>query len=69
MPTLREMRLDLGWTVSKLADEAGVTRQVISNAEKGDSIRADTAKAIADALSKAYGREIKSYQIDGLNIL
>jgi transcriptional regulator with XRE-family HTH domain len=69
MPTLREMRLDLGWTVSKLADEAGVTRQVISNAEKGDSIRADTAKAIADALSKAYGREIKSYQINGLNIL
>jgi transcriptional regulator with XRE-family HTH domain len=69
MPTLREMRLDLGWTVSKLADEAGVTRQVISNAEKGDSIRADTAKAIADALSKAYGREIKSYQIDELNIL
>jgi transcriptional regulator with XRE-family HTH domain len=69
MPTLREMRLDLGWTVSKLADEAGVTRQVISNAEKGDPIRADTAKAIADALSKAYGREIKSYQIDGLNIL
>ncbi len=69
MPTLREMRLDLGWTVSKLAGEAGVTRQVISNAEKGDPIRADTAKAIADALSKAYGREIKSYQIDGLNIL
>ena len=69
MQTLREMRLDLGWTVSKLADEAGVTRQVISNAEKGDSIRADTAKAIADALSKAYGREIKSYQINGLNIL
>jgi transcriptional regulator with XRE-family HTH domain len=69
MPTLREMRLDLGWTVSKLADEAGVTRQVISNAEKGDSIRADTAKAIADTLSKAYGREIKSYQIDELNIL
>jgi transcriptional regulator with XRE-family HTH domain len=69
MQTLREMRLDLGWTVSKLADEAGVTRQVISNAEKGDSIRADTAKAIADALSKAYGREIKSYQIDELNIL
>ena len=69
MPTLREMRLDMGWTVTKLAEEAGVSRQVIASAEKGDSIRADTAKAIADALSKANGREIKSYEIDRLNIL
>ena len=69
MPTLREMRLDLGWTVTKLAEEAGVSRQVIASAEKGDSIRADTAKALADALSRAYGREIKSYAIDRLNIL
>jgi transcriptional regulator with XRE-family HTH domain len=69
MPTLREMRLDLGWTVTKLAEEAGVSRQVIVNAEKGDPIRADTAKAIADALSRAYGRGIKSYEINRLNIL
>ncbi len=69
MSTLREMRLDLGWTVTKLAEEAGVSRQVIASAEKGASIRADTAKAIADALSRAYGSEIKSYEIDRLHIL
>ncbi len=67
--TLREYRLDLGWNVTKLADEAGVTRQSVALAERGGFIQADTAKAIADALSRAYGREIKSREIEGLNIL
>jgi transcriptional regulator with XRE-family HTH domain len=66
--TLRQYRLDLGWNVSKLADEAGVTRQSIASAERGGLIQADTAKAIADALSRAYGHEIKSWEIEGLNI-
>lgn len=69
MPTLHELRINLGWTVQKLAEEAGVTRQAISNAEKGTPLRADTAKAIADALSQGYGREIKPSDIDGLRIL
>ena len=68
MPTLRQYRLDLGWTISKLAEEAGITRQSINIAEQGRMIQADTAKAIADALSKAYGREIKPWEIEGLNI-
>lgn len=69
MPTLRELRINLGWTTQKLAEEAGVTRQAVSNAEKGDPIRADTAKALADALSRGYGQEIKPLDIDGLHIL
>lgn len=69
MPTLHELRINLGWTVQKLAEEASVTRQAISNAEKGTPLRADTAKAIADALSRGYGREIKPSDIDGLRIL
>ena len=68
MATLRQYRLDLGWTISKLAEEAGITRQSVSTAERGGMIQADTAKAIADALSRAYGREIKSWEIEGLNI-
>ncbi len=68
MATLRQYRLDLGWTVSKLAEEAQITRQSVSAAERGALIQADTAKAIADALSRAYGREIKSWEIEGLNI-
>ena len=69
MPTLRELRINLGWTVQKLAEEAGITRQAVSSAEKGTPLRADTAKAIADALSRGYGREIKPLDIDGLRIL
>ena len=69
MATLRELRLDLGWTITKLAKEANITRQAIANAEKGTPMRANTAKAVADALSRAYGREIKPYEIESLNIL
>lgn len=67
--TLRQYRIDLGWTTAKLAEMAGISRQAASAAERGSSIQADTAKAIADALSAAYGREIKPWNIEGLNIL
>jgi transcriptional regulator with XRE-family HTH domain len=69
MATLRELRINLGWTIQKLAEEAGITRQTVSSAEKGTPALADTAKAIADALSRGYGREIKPLEIDGLHIL
>jgi transcriptional regulator with XRE-family HTH domain len=69
MEDLKTLRVNLGWTVVKLASEAGVTRQAVAGAEKGIAIRADVAKAIADALSKGYGRDIKPSQIPGLTIL
>lgn len=68
MTTLREFRIRLGWNISKLAEEAGISRQAVNAAERGDLIRADTAKALADALSKAYGKEITPLDIEGLNI-
>ena len=67
--TLREYRIELGWSINKLAQEAKITRQSAANAEDGQPIKAETAKAIADTLSKAYGREIKVFDIQGLNIL
>ena len=69
MATLRELRINLGWTTHKLAEEAGVTRQTVSSAEKGTPVLADTAKAIADALSRGYRREIRPLDIEGLRIL
>jgi DNA-binding XRE family transcriptional regulator len=68
MPTLREFRIRLGWNISKLAEEAGISRQAVNAAERGDLIRADTGKALADALSRAYGKEITPLDIEGLNI-
>ncbi len=67
--TLREYRIRLGWSINKLAIEAGIVRQAAANAEAGQAIRADTAKALADALSRGYGREIDVLHIKGLNIL
>jgi transcriptional regulator with XRE-family HTH domain len=69
MATLRTLRINLGWTLQKLAQEAGVTRQTVKSAEKGTPVLAGTAKAIADALSRGYGREIKPLDIDALHIL
>jgi transcriptional regulator with XRE-family HTH domain len=68
MSTLRVLRGNLGWSQRKLAQEARVANQVVKKAEEGESILASSAKAIADALSKAYGREIQPFDIEGLNI-
>lgn len=69
MSTLRELRVNLGWSIHKLAEQAGISRPATANAESGQPIKAETAKAIADALSKAYGQPIRPTDIEGLNIL
>jgi transcriptional regulator with XRE-family HTH domain len=66
--TLREYRIQLGWSINRLAQEARIARQTAAEAEAGSPIRAETAKAIADALSDAYGQEIRVLDIQGLNI-
>jgi len=69
MTTLREYRVNLGWSIYKLAEQAGISRPAAANAENGQPIKAGTAKAIADALSRAYGQTIRPTDIEGLNIL
>jgi transcriptional regulator with XRE-family HTH domain len=67
--TLRHYRIDLGWSIRRLAQEAGISHPVAKRAEAGEPIQASTAKAIADALSRALGRDIRPSDIEGLNIL
>ena len=67
--TLREYRIELGWSINRLAQEAGLSRPTVADAEAGHTIKAETAKALADALSRAYGRQIMVRDIQGLNIL
>jgi transcriptional regulator with XRE-family HTH domain len=69
MTTLRHYRINLGWSIYRLAHEAGISRPAAANAENGQPIKAETAKALADALSRAYGQAIKPTDIEGLNIL
>ncbi len=67
--TLREYRIELGWSINKLAQEAGLSRPTVADAEAGQPIKAETAKALADALSRGYKRQIMVREIQGLNIL
>ena len=67
--TLREYRVNLGWSQYQLAKESGLSPSIVKRAEDGAPVQARTAKALADALSRAYGREIKPTDIAGLNIL
>lgn len=66
--TLRELRVNLGWSQSDLAKAANMSKFVAYQAENGQRISPKMAKAIADALSEAYGREIKPLDIEGLNV-
>ena len=52
--TLRQYRIELGWTINRLAQEAGINRLTVASAEDGKPIQAPTAKALAEALSKGY---------------
>lgn len=67
--TMREYRVNLGWSQNQLATEAGISPSIVKRAEEGAPVQARTAKALADALSRAYGREIRPIDIDGLQIL
>ena len=69
MSSLREYRVNLGWSQNRLAKEAGISPAIVKRAEDGEPIQASTAKALADALSRAYGQTIKPVDIEGLNIL
>lgn len=69
MTSLRTYRINLGWSQKRLAQEAGISHPVVKKAEDGEAILAASAKAIADALSKAYGRDIQPSEIEGLNIM
>lgn len=64
----KRLRIDLGWTQKMLAKEAGLDPTIVSRAERGVNISAPSAKRIADAFSRAYGKEILVGGIEDLNV-
>ena len=66
--TLKDLRVDAGWTKKMLYEKSGVDTGTISRVERGAKIGAVKAKAMADALSSALGREIVVSDIEGLNV-
>ena len=49
---LRTSRIERGWDMTKLAQEAKVTQATISRVEQGSSTSPSTAKRVADALGR-----------------
>jgi transcriptional regulator with XRE-family HTH domain len=66
--TLTEYRENLGWSRAELAREAKLDYQTVTKAENGEQITGRSARAIADALSKALGTNVKFQDIDGLSV-
>jgi DNA-binding XRE family transcriptional regulator len=67
--TLKTLRINLGWSQKDLAHKAGISTFTTSQAENGKRIAPKNAKAIADALSRAYGSEIRVSDIVGLEVV
>jgi transcriptional regulator with XRE-family HTH domain len=66
--TLRELRESVPMSVQELATAAGVSDQTIRNAEEGQRISVQSARGIAQALSKELGRTIRVQDIEGLQV-
>lgn len=66
--TLKDLRVNAGLTRKMLSEKSGVDAGTISRVERGAKVGAVKAKAIADALSVALGREIMVTDIEGLNV-
>ncbi len=66
--TLRELRESVPMSVQELATAAGVSDQTIRNAEEGQRISVQSARGIAQALTKELGSTIRVQDIEGLQV-
>ena len=66
--TIEEFRRDLGWSQNELARRARINANTVRRAESGEPISSQTATAIAEAFSEAFGRRILVRDIDGLKV-
>ena len=66
--TIDDYRVELGWTKTRLAHEAGIDIGTLSDAIAGKRIYKATAGKITNAISKGLGRKITYKDIEGLNL-
>lgn len=67
--TLKQYRANAGWSVTRMAKEAGLSRDAVEKAEKGTPIRAETAYRIAQALSRKLNEKVLVSDIEGISII
>lgn len=66
--TIEEHRKQLRWSRTKLAREAGIDYQAVLRAERGLPIQYKTLAAIAAALSRGKGKEVRPDEIEKVRI-
>lgn len=67
--TIRQYRLKLKWSVSKLAKAAGVAPRTVANIEEGGASYDYIFAAIAEALSNALGETITIDDLEGVKFI
>ena len=68
MATLKQYRLDAGYSYAELARRANVSEPTVKRAENGEPVQEVKAAQIAKALSEKLGRTIRIEDIEGLTI-
>lgn len=68
MSTIVGYRRDLGWSQRELARRARLDPNTVRKAENGGLVSGQTANAIAEAFSEAFGKRILVRDIEGLNV-
>jgi transcriptional regulator with XRE-family HTH domain len=66
--TVKDYRLQLGWSVNELARRSGVAPRTIKRIEQGEAVFDYIAAQVARAIAEATGRQITINDLDGLNI-
>lgn len=67
--TVRDFRIQLGWSISELARRANITNRTMRRVEDGEPVYDYTAGAVARALSEGFGRSITIHDLEGINII
>jgi transcriptional regulator with XRE-family HTH domain len=62
--TVRGLRIRLGWSLSDLADRAGISPKTVKNIERGKPVYDYTLSRVARAFSEALGREVSPEEFD-----
>jgi transcriptional regulator with XRE-family HTH domain len=68
MATLKEYRLEAGFSYAELARRARVSEPTVKRAETGDPVQEVKAAQIVRALSEALQKPLKIEDIEGLII-
>ena len=57
-----------GWSKSEMARQAGIDFNTLKRAIDGENVSTQTARSIAQTISRELGRAVHAQDIQGLNV-